>query len=119
MLPVALSPTSSAPRTQLVIRRRATITSPANRRIVAKVINEDELLPVFGSSPFVLITFFTLAVIWVAIVVVVDATVVVVAGAAVVVVAGATVVVGATGVPVNALDAGESPSPFTALMLTE
>jgi hypothetical protein len=88
-----------------------TITSPANRRIVAKVINEDELLPIFGSSPFVLIAFFTLAVIWVAIVVVVDA--------AVVVVAGATVVVGATGVPVNALDAGASPSPFTALILTE
>ena len=32
---------------------------------------------------------------------------------------GATVVVGATGIPVTAFDAGESPSPFTALMLTE
>jgi hypothetical protein len=32
---------------------------------------------------------------------------------------GSGVVVGAAGVPVTAFDAGESPSPFTALMLTE
>ena len=97
-----------------------TITSPADRRIVARVINGDELLPVFGSSPFVLITFFSLVVIMVVTVVVVTVVVVtVVVGAAVVVVAGAAVVVGATGVPTTAFDATESPSPFTALMLTE
>ena len=63
----------------------------------------DELSPVSGRES----VFFTL---------VMPATVVVVAAAATVVV---VVAAGATGVPAAAIDAMESPIPFTALMLTE
>lgn len=71
--------------------------SPKMKRI-------DELLPVSGNES----AFFTVATI--------VGTVVVEATFAAV---GVTVVAGATGDPVSAFEAGESPTPFTALMVTE
>ena len=65
----------------------------------------DELLPVSGNEP----TLFT---------VVVD-TGTVVLGPETVVLGPETVVAAATGVSAIALEAGESPIPFTALMVTE
>lgn len=109
----------------LVKPDRVVTTRPAERRISARGISGDELLPVMGSSLFVAFTFFSPdamtfpagEVVAVGAIVVVVAVVFTAAGAIVVV--ELTTGAGATGDPVSTFEVSESPIPFTALMVTE